>query len=73
MDIYCVIVVGNKQEQTKTIDGSGKHPNWTNYNYIWQFKTFSNQENIKIYIKDEDPGQDDLVAYGTIDTHCLTN
>ena len=60
MDIYCVIVVGATTKQSPTLQGAGKHPKWSGV--VFKFDCRSKNEYIDIWIRDEDPGEDDLVA-----------
>ena len=68
MDPYVVCIVGQEKKRTKTHQGGGKKPNWTDT------LTFSSQSQLmKVQVYDDDFGKDDFVGEGTVNLAPLFN
>lgn len=62
MDPYVIITVGNQKYKTRTANGAGKNPNWTD---VFTFR-ISNETQLLFEIYDRDIGEDDFVGSGYV-------
>ena len=66
MDPYVVLESGSTKVQTNAHKGGGKNPSWNQTLGI-----NVNTDTVTVTVLDEDPGDDDIVGYGTIDVNTV--
>ena len=61
-DPYCIIMVGNEKQTSRTCNGGGKQPSWTD---TLQFN--STDQLLRVQVYDHDTfSRDDLIGDGTV-------
>lgn len=60
-DPYCVIQVGGQKQRTRTCQGGGKNPNWSD---TFQFN--STDPLLRLQVYDDDVGKDEFIGEGTL-------